>query len=134
MLFQKIAVSLQNQIYYTRIANYLSKTLIIMEEIEKAFKKFVYTGVGLLSTSADKLKGAVENLVSDDKISKDEGERIVDDFFNETETRKEEYETKIKAIVKKLTEKLKIAKNEEVEALTKRSQELEKAVAEKLNK
>ncbi len=105
-----------------------------MEEIEKAFKKFVYTGVGILSTSTDKLKEVVENLVSDKKISKDEGQRIVDDFFSETETRKDEYETKIKSFVKKLTEKLKIAKGEEIEALTKRIQELERAVAEKLNK
>jgi len=105
-----------------------------MEEIEKAFKKFVYTGVGFLSTSADKLKGAVEGLVSENEISEEEGQRIIDDFFKETETRKDEYESKIQGFIKELQEKLRIAKTDEVVALTKRIQELEKAVAEKLNK
>ena len=101
-----------------------------MENLEKTLKKFVYTGIGFLSLSAERFKKSIEDLVSDKKISEDEGKKILDDFFKEADTKKEEYEGKLKKVLKKATEKMNFVKAEDVEKLSKRLRDLEKAVAD----
>ncbi len=100
-----------------------------MENLESLLKKFVYTGVGLVSLSADRFKKTIEELVSDNKISEKEGKDIVKDFFKESDGKKKKYEGKIKEIIIKVTDKMKFAKADELEKLSKRLSELEKAVA-----
>ena len=40
-----------------------------MEKLEELFKKFVYTGVGLVSLTKDKLQSTIEKMIKEDKIS-----------------------------------------------------------------
>ena len=49
--------------------------------MEDLFKKFVYTGVGLVSLTAEKLQKSIDTLVEEEKISEKEGKKIVNDFF-----------------------------------------------------
>lgn len=105
-----------------------------MENFEKLMKKFVYTGVGFVSLSAEKIKKVVEELVSDKKISEDEGKKIIDDFFDESDKRQKKYKKKINKLVKNVTDKMKFAKSEDIEKLSKRLAELEKEVADRLAK
>jgi len=105
-----------------------------MENFEKLMKKFVYTGVGFVSLSAEKIKTVVEELVDDKKISESEGKKIVKDFFNESEKTQKKYKKKVNKMVKDVAGKMRFAKSDEISKLSKRLEELEKAVAEKLAK
>jgi len=91
-----------------------------MEKIEDLFKKFVYTGVGLVSLTKDRLEKTIEELIKEDKISTLEGEKIVKDFFKNTESKKMELEENLKKIVDKAVAKFKFASEKELEELTNR--------------
>lgn len=93
--------------------------------MEDLFKKFLYTGVGLVSMTAEKLQEAVDELVGDGKISEKEGKRILNDFFENTETKKAEFESRLKDAVDQVKEKLSFPSRSEYEALIKRVEELE---------
>ncbi len=91
-----------------------------MEKIEDLFKKFVYTGVGLVSLTKDRLEKTIEEMIKEDKISTKEGEKIVNDFFKNTESKKKELKENLKKIVDKAVEKFKFASSKELQELTNR--------------
>lgn len=93
--------------------------------MEDLFKKFVYTGVGLVSLTSEKLQKSIDKLVSENKISHDEGKKIVDEFFQKTEAKKEEFEAQLKKVVEDVYSKLPISKNKEMAELEKRVAALE---------
>ncbi len=64
--------------------------------MEDLFKKVIYTGVGLVAFAAEKIQQTADELVNQDKINEDDGKKIVDDFLNNTEAKKEEFEDKIR--------------------------------------
>ena len=70
--------------------------------MEDLFKKFVYTGVGMVSSSLEKFQKSVEKLVDEDKLSQEEGKKLVDDLFKNTESKREEFETKLKKVVEEV--------------------------------
>ncbi len=102
-----------------------------MENLENLFKKAVYTGIGLLSVTKDKLEKTVEDLVNDDKLSASEGERIMKDFFKKTEEKKDEMEDGLKKSVDKVVKKFNFAKTTEIEELKNRIEALENLLAKK---
>jgi polyhydroxyalkanoate synthesis regulator phasin len=101
-----------------------------MEKLENAFKKFVYTGVGFISLSAERFKKSIEELIANNKLSEEEGKKLLDEFFKEADTKKDEFESNLKKVMKKAGKKMSFVKAEEVEKLSKRIQELEKLVAD----
>ena len=94
--------------------------------MESLFKKFVYTGIGFLSLTTDKLKTTIEELVNDNKISREEGKRIVDDLLKNSEEKKQNFEEQTKILIEKIIESFGFAKAKELEELTKRVEILEK--------
>ena len=98
-----------------------------MEKLEGLFKKFVYTGVGLVSLTKDKLESTIKNLIKDEKISEKEGKKIVDDFLKNTESKKNELESQLKDAVDKTVSKFNFAKRTDLENLIKRVANLEKS-------
>ena len=70
--------------------------------MEDLFKKVLYTGVGLVAVGAEKLQEAVDKLVGDNKLSVEDGKKIVEDFFKNTEARRQEFEAKIKEATEKV--------------------------------
>ncbi len=56
--------------------------------MEDLFKKFLYTGVGIVSTTAEVLQRSVDEWIEKGKISEDEGKKIVDEFMNDASSRK----------------------------------------------
>lgn len=85
--------------------------------MQDLFQKFVYTSVGLVSTTVDKFQKSVEKLVDEDKISQEEGKKIVDDLFKNTEAKRDEFESKLKKIVEELMAKMNVATVHQVEDL-----------------
>ena len=74
---------------------------------------------------------AVKELIDDGKLSEEEGKTILDDFFKSSESKKEEFETNFKNVIENTIEKLKFARNKDMEKLKKRIADLEKLIKEK---
>lgn len=83
----------------------------IMQDL---FKKFVYTGVGLVATTVEKFQQSVDKLVDEDKISQDEGKKIVDDLVKNTEAKRDEFEGKLRSIIEEVMAKLNVGTQSQV--------------------
>lgn len=103
--------------------------------MEDLFKKFLYTGVGLVALTAERLQQAIEEMVDDGKLSKEEGKKVFGGLLEKTETKREEFEERFKAFTTKVIEGLNIPTRDEMEALQERvavlEAKLEKATAAK---
>lgn len=99
--------------------------------MESLLKKFLYTSVGFVSIAGEKMAKAVEELIDDGKLSEEEGKIILDDFFKTSESKKEEFETNFKNVIENTIEKLKFARNKDMEKLKERIANLEKLIKEK---
>nr|WP_291725740.1 hypothetical protein [Bernardetia sp.] len=102
-----------------------NKNLLNFSLMEDLLKKLVYTGVGVVSLTAEKLQEVVDKLVDERKISADEGKKLVDEFFDTTEEKKKEFEGQLSSIVEKVVRSFKFASNKEVTELTERVKVLE---------
>ena len=94
--------------------------------MEDAFKKFLYAGVELASTAAENFLKSVTEMVDNNKISAEEGKEKVDEFFEKTKNKMEEFENKFNGVA----EKLDFSKNnnDELESLRKKVADLEAKV------
>jgi len=97
--------------------------------MEDLIKKFVYTGVGLASLTAEKLQKSIDKLVDEDKISEKEGRKRVDEFFQKTESKKKSFETQINKIIKEVISKFDFSKAKEILDLNKRVKVLENKIS-----
>ncbi len=93
--------------------------------MEDLFKKFLYTGVGLVALTAERLQSAVEEMVDDGKLSKEEGRKVFGGLLEKTEAKREEFEDRFKAFTQKVIEGLNLPTRDEVEALQERVAVLE---------
>ncbi|MEO0899964.1 MAG: hypothetical protein AAFY71_26355 [Bacteroidota bacterium] len=71
--------------------------------MENLLKKFFYTGVGLVSITAERLQKTVDEMVGEGKVSEDEGKKIVDSFIEDVEKRRDEFESNMKESIEKFT-------------------------------
>ena len=94
--------------------------------MEDLFKKFLYTGVGLVSLTAEKLQESIDELVGKGKISKDEGKKIIDDFFENAESKKDEFEAKLKDVAENVVSSISFPSAKEFQGLIDRIEALEK--------
>ena len=89
-------------------------------------KNIAYAGVGLASLTSEKVKETINELVEKGMISDTEGKKIVDEFFNSTEKKREEFENKFKVASEKITEKLAfLNKDKEIQELNEKINKLE---------
>ena len=93
--------------------------------MEDLFKKFLYAGVGIVSLTAEKLQNVVDELVKDEKLSIEEGKKIVTDFEKNVEGKKEEFEAQLKKMTEKTIKSFRFVHKEEVDALKSRIEALE---------
>lgn len=105
-----------------------------MKKVEKLVKKIVYTGVGFVSLTADKVKKTIDGLVEDGKISEEEGKKIVTDFKKNTDIKKDELELELKAIVEKALKTFNFVKGDRFDKLDKRVSMLETMLLDKPKK
>ena len=110
-----------------------SLTFLSLIKMEDLFKKFVYTGVGMVSSSLEKFQKSVEKLVDEDKLSQEEGKKLVDDLFKNTESKREEFETKLKKVVEEVMVRMNLATQTQVQELQDRRQWLPAKTAELLH-
>ncbi len=94
------------------------------------FKNFLYAGVGLAAMAQEKIEATVDELIEKGKITDLEGKQIIEDFIENSEVKKNEFEDKLKGITEEVVSKFNIGNNSEVEDLRARVEELEAMVAE----
>lgn len=91
-------------------------------------RKLLYTGVGIVAMTAEKLQESVDEMVGKGKVSKDEGKRIVQEFVDTMETKRDEFEERLKEAADNMTSNMKLpqfATKEDVDALMDRIATLE---------
>ncbi|MBX2840479.1 MAG: hypothetical protein KTR26_01810 [Flammeovirgaceae bacterium] len=93
--------------------------------MEDLFKKFLYTGVGLVALTAEKIQKVVDELVKEERLTLDEGKKIVDDFVQNTESKKEEFESQMKTLTEKTVSSFKFATVQQLDELRARIEALE---------
>lgn len=98
------------------------------EEKDSLFKKLFYTGIGLTVTTKEKIEKKVNELVDKNKITADEGKKIIDDFVTDFDKKKGDLEKEMKSFVKKTAETLKFAKKKDIDGLNKRLDEVESKI------
>jgi polyhydroxyalkanoate synthesis regulator phasin len=87
--------------------------------------KLIYTSLGIASVTVDKLKEAVAQLVNDEKISEEEGKKLVNDLLRTTETKKVEIEGQFKSVLESILNRFSGDKEQEIDQLKARIAELE---------
>lgn len=93
--------------------------------MESLIKKFIYTGIGLVSITRERLQKNIDNLVSNQRLSKEEGRKIVDDVMDKTEAKRGELESQFKKVTEEVMDKFNFATSKEVETLKRRIEALE---------
>ena len=85
--------------------------------MEKIFKKFLYTGVGMVATTADHLQKQINERVEKTSQSEVEGKRIVGDLVTDIKSQTSEYEGKFKSMIDNVLSRLELPTKEEFENL-----------------
>ncbi len=88
-------------------------------------KNLFYTSVGFTALVTEKVQDLVDDLVKQRKISREEGKKIVDEFWQDTETRKEEVEDRLSKTVENVVSRFDFLTGKDVEDLRERVEELE---------
>lgn len=99
------------------------------DSINDLLKKILYQGVGMAASAKERVEKAVKDLIGENKISDDEGKKIVDDFSSSIDSKTKDIEQKIRSTISETLAKVRPATKSEVEELKKRIEALEKIVA-----
>lgn len=70
--------------------------------MEDLFKKFVNAGVGYIAQGSKTVQGTIEKLVQDNKITQEEGKKIVDELVKSGETKRAELEKQFQGLTERL--------------------------------
>lgn len=101
--------------------------------MEDLIKKFFYTGVGIVTLTAEKLQETVDELVGQGKVSKEEGKKVVNSFMDKVDDRRGEMEGKVKEMAESFANAInlpKFATKEDLDSLISRIEAIETKLAE----
>ena len=65
--------------------------------MEALFKKFLYTGVGLVASTAEKMQSNINETIDKTKASEKEGEKVVTDLMKDTGDKYNEVEDRLRS-------------------------------------
>ena len=93
--------------------------------MENIIKKVLYTGVGLVAATTERLQKSVDELVEKGKISEEEGKKVVDDVVKNAETQRPYLENRLKKIVDAAFDKMNLPQGDSFSKMEKRIKSLE---------
>lgn len=93
--------------------------------MEDTLKKFIYTGLGLLSLTTSRIRETIDELINNRKITEEEGRRIIDDFAGMAKHHTADFEQQIETISLKYGKDFSFSAEEEIEMLKQRVAALE---------
>lgn len=102
--------------------------------MENLMKKFLYTGVGLVASTADKVQTNISETVEKTKDAQNEGEKVVTDLWKDTETKYTEMEARLRSALDSAMARFNLPNVEEFNALKNRVEELEAELVKKETK
>jgi len=88
-------------------------------------KKTLLTGVGLAVMTKDKVEELGRDLVDQAKLSENEGRDFLDNLMKQSEAARDEFESRVNALVKKAVEGLNLVHQDELTKVQARLAELE---------
>lgn len=94
-------------------------------------KKTLLTSVGLAVMTKDKVREMGEDLVTQAKLSENEGREFVDSLLKQSDAARAEFETRVGAVVKKAIEGMNLVHKDEIAKLQARIDELAAEVAQR---
>lgn len=99
--------------------------------MENLFKKFLYTGVGLVASTAEKVQSNITETVERQKVTETEGEKVVTDLVKDTEAKFNEMEERLRSTLDSALARFNMPNKEEMNSLKARIAELEAELAKK---
>lgn len=93
--------------------------------MENLIKKVLYTGVGIVAATTERLQNSIDELVEKGKISEEEGKKVVDDVVKNAETQRPQFENRFKNIVDTALDKLNLPQGDSFSKMEKRIKSLE---------
>ena len=70
--------------------------------MEDLFKKFVNAGVGYIAQGSKSVQSTIEKLVKDNKMTQEEGKKIVDELMKSGETKRAELEKQFQGLSERI--------------------------------
>jgi polyhydroxyalkanoate synthesis regulator phasin len=100
--------------------------------MEELLKKVLFAGVGFAASAAEKVEQVVTDLIEKGKLNDLEGKRIIDagksiidDFFKNTDFKREEFEEKFKRATDEVVNTFHYARQRDLEAVLARLEVIE---------
>ncbi|KAF5416242.1 MAG: hypothetical protein C5S48_03485 [Candidatus Methanogaster sp.] len=100
----------------------------------ESLRKLGLLGIGAISTTEEKVKQVVNELVEKGEMSADEGKTLVHELLTEKKKQMQEFDEKISNEVQNIIGKSKIASKDDVSRLEDKIAELEKTIEKLLEK
>lgn len=82
-------------------------------------KKSILFGLGTYDLTREKVEEFVERLKKEDKITPEEGRKLVDDVWADLSKDAKQYEKKTRALIKDILDELGVATKSDIESLKK---------------
>jgi polyhydroxyalkanoate synthesis regulator phasin len=101
------------------------KQKIVYIMMDKIIRKALYTTVGIVAGTTERLQNAIDELVSKGKLSAEDGKKVVDDVVKTTDHKKDEYENRFRNLIDNVLSKLNLPQGDAHEKLEKRIKSLE---------
>ncbi len=95
------------------------------------FKKVLYTGVGVVSTTTDKVKKSIDEMSKVGEDAQVEGKKVVEDFMEDVNTRREDVGTRFQKIIDTVLKQLDLPNRTEAEKLNAKIAQLEEKLVAK---
>ena len=99
--------------------------------MEDIIRKIINTGFGAASLTLNKMRELVDDLMSQGKLSEEEGKKLMEDLRSETRKRGETFESEMKKYIRMLLERMDLPSREEVTKLRNRVDLLEEKLQNK---
>ena len=93
------------------------------------FKKGIYLGLGIASTTKEKVEGLVDEMIEKGELTKEEKSKAVKEILQKFERDEKEFKEKTKAVVNERLNDIRFASQKEVKELRKKVADLEKKLA-----
>jgi len=93
--------------------------------MENIIKKVLYTGVGIVAATTERLQSSIDDLVAKGKLSEEEGKKVVDDVVKNAEVQRPQVEGRFKKIVDAAFDKMNLPQNDAFTKMEKRIKSLE---------
>jgi len=94
-------------------------------------KKVLYTGVGVVSTTTDRVKKSMEDLTQVSEDAKEEGKKKVETFSEDLSTRREDLSARFKKVIDTVLGQFDLPNRTDAEGLNAKIAELEEKIVAK---